>query len=136
MATTIVMPKMGYDMREGTVVRWYKQEGEEVARGEVIADIETDKATVEFEAYTGGVLHRRVAREGIPIPVGDAIAIIAEPGEAVEDASAGDGRSPGCGCRHRLSRQPLSPSPLRLPSVPMERSVLLPSPGGWQESGE
>ena len=42
MATTIVMPKMGYDMREGTVVRWYKQEGEEVARGEVIADIETD----------------------------------------------------------------------------------------------
>ena len=91
MATTIVMPKMGYDMREGTVVRWYKQEGEEVARGEVIADIETDKATVEFEAYTGGVLHRRVAQEGIPVPVGDAIAIIAEPGEAVEDASAGAG---------------------------------------------
>ena len=89
MATTIVMPKMGYDMREGTVVRWYKQEGEEVARGEVIADIETDKATVEFEAYTGGVLHRRVAQEGIPVPVGDAIAIIAEPGEAVEDSSAG-----------------------------------------------
>jgi len=83
------MPKMGYDMREGTVVRWYKQEGEAVARGEVIADIETDKATVEFEAYTGGVLHRRVAQEGIPVPVGDAIAIIAEPGEAMEDSSAG-----------------------------------------------
>ncbi|MCY4366879.1 MAG: 2-oxo acid dehydrogenase subunit E2 [Chloroflexi bacterium] len=86
MATTIVMPKMGYDMREGTVVRWYKQEGEEVARGEVIADIETDKATVEFEAFTGGVLHRRVAQEGIPVPVGDAIAIIADPGESVEDS--------------------------------------------------
>ena len=88
MATTIVMPKMGYDMREGTVVRWYKREGEEVARGEVIADIETDKATVEFEAYTGGILHRRVAQEGIPVAVGEAIAVIAEPGESLEDAAA------------------------------------------------
>ena len=88
MATTIVMPKMGYDMREGTVVRWYKREGEDVARGEVIADIETDKATVEFEAYTGGVLHRRVAQEGIPVAVGDAIAIIAEPGEAISEEPA------------------------------------------------
>ena len=86
MATTIVMPKMGYDMREGTVVRWYKQEGEEVSRGEVIADIETDKATVEFEAYTGGVLHQLVAQEGIPVAVGDAIAVITEPGESVEVA--------------------------------------------------
>ena len=84
MATTIVMPKMGYDMREGTVVRWYKQEGEEVSRGEVIADIETDKATVEFEAYTGGVLQRLVAQEGVPVAVGDAIAVIAEPGESVQ----------------------------------------------------
>lgn len=81
MATTIVMPKMGYDMREGTVVRWYKREGEAVARGEVIADIETDKATVEFEAYTAGVLQRLVAVEGMPVPVGEAIAVIGEPGE-------------------------------------------------------
>ena len=88
MATTIVMPKMGYDMREGTVVRWYKREGEEVARGEVIADIETDKATVEFEAYTGGILHSRVAQEGIPVAVGEAIAVIAEPGETLDGAPA------------------------------------------------
>ena len=75
------MPKMGYDMREGTVVRWYKREGEAVARGEVIADIETDKATVEFEAYTAGVVQRLVAAEGTPVPVGEAIAVIREPGE-------------------------------------------------------
>ena len=75
------MPKMGYDMREGTVVRWYKREGEAVARGEVIADIETDKATVEFEAYTAGVLQRLVAVEGRPVAVGEAIAVIGEPGE-------------------------------------------------------
>ena len=77
MATNIVMPQMGYDMREGTVVKWYKGEGEEVARGEVIADIETDKATVEFEAYTSGVLRRIIADAGGAIPVGELIAVIA-----------------------------------------------------------
>ena len=88
MATNVVMPQMGYDMREGTVVRWHKREGEAVNRGEVIADIETDKATVEFEAYTAGVLGRIVAAEGIAVPVGELIAIITEPGEAVPDAGA------------------------------------------------
>ena len=88
MATNVVMPQMGYDMREGTVVRWYKQEGETVDRGEVIADIETDKATVEFEAYTGGVLGRIVAEAGVAVPVGELIAIITEPGEAVPEAAA------------------------------------------------
>ena len=88
MATNVVMPQMGYDMREGTVVRWYKQEGETVDRGEVIADIETDKATVEFEAYTGGVLGRIVAEAGVAVPVGELIAIITEPGESVPEAAA------------------------------------------------
>ena len=90
MATNVVMPQMGYDMREGTVVRWHKREGEAVNRGEVIADIETDKATVEFEAYTAGVLGRIVAAEGIAVPVGNLIAIITAPGEAVPDAGAED----------------------------------------------
>ena len=85
MATNIVMPQMGYDMREGTVVKWYKGEGEEVARGEVIADIETDKATVEFEAYTSGVLRRIIADEGVSIPVGELIAVIAGPDEVLEE---------------------------------------------------
>lgn len=81
MATTVVMPQMGYDMREGTVVRWHKREGETVARGEVIADIQTDKATVEFEAYAAGVLRKIVAQEGVPVPVGQLIAVITAPDE-------------------------------------------------------
>ena len=89
MATNIVMPQMGYDMREGTVVKWYKNEGEEVARGEVIADIETDKATVEFEAYTSGVLRRIVANEGVAIPVGELIAIIAGADEVLDEILEG-----------------------------------------------
>ena len=85
MATSIVMPKMGYDMQEGTVVRWHKKEGDAVARGEVIAEIETDKATVEFEAYTAGVLRKIVVGEGVVIPVGDLIAVITDPDEALPD---------------------------------------------------
>ena len=83
MATTILMPQMGYDMREGTVVRWRKHEGEAVARGEVIAEIETDKATVEMEAYSTGLLGRIVVEEGRTVPVGELIAVITDPGEAI-----------------------------------------------------
>jgi len=83
LATSIVMPQMGYDMKEGKVVRWLKKEGEDVARGEVIAEIETDKAIVDFEAYTGGVLGKIVADEGVAIAVGGLIAVITAPGEAV-----------------------------------------------------
>lgn len=85
MATNIVMPQMGYDMREGTVVRWHKKEGEAVARGEVLADIETDKATVEFEAFTSGVLGKIMAEAGVVVPVGELIAVITAPGEDVPD---------------------------------------------------
>ncbi len=85
MATSIVMPQMGYDMQQGTVVRWHKQEGDPVARGDVLADIETDKATVEFEAFVSGVLRKIVAQEGIAIPVGDLIAVITGPDEALPE---------------------------------------------------
>lgn len=85
MATSIVMPQMGYDMHEGKVVRWLKKEGEDVTRGEVIAEIETDKATVEYEAYTGGVMAKIVAEEGVAIQVGELIAVITNPDEAIPD---------------------------------------------------
>ena len=85
MATNIVMPQMGYDMREGTVIRWHKKEGEAVSRGDVLADIETDKATVEFEAFTSGVLGKIMAEAGVVVPVGELIAVITAPGEDVPD---------------------------------------------------
>ena len=82
------MPQLGYDMREGTVVRWIKQEGDAVAPNEVIAEIETDKAVVEFKPTTGGVLRRIVAGEGEAVPVGNLIAVIADPDEALPDGLA------------------------------------------------
>jgi len=95
LATSIVMPQMGYDMQEGTVVRWHKKEGDAVARGEVIAEIETDKATVEFEAYTSGVLRKIVVEEGVAIPVGELIAVITDPDEALPDDLATPQAAPG-----------------------------------------
>ena len=85
MATSIVMPQLGYDMREGTVVRWIKQEGDEVVANEVIAEIETDKAVVEFKPTTGGVLRRIVAGEGEAIPVGQLIAVIGDANEELPE---------------------------------------------------
>jgi pyruvate dehydrogenase E2 component (dihydrolipoamide acetyltransferase) len=87
MATEIVMPQMGADMLEGTVVRWLKQPGDEVARGDIIAEIETDKATVELEAFDAGVFAKALANEGDVVPVGQAIAILAAPGEQVDGAT-------------------------------------------------
>ena len=83
MATPIVMPRMNYDMREGTVVRWHKAEGDTVSRGDIIAEIETDKATVEMESFWDGVLGRIVVEEGRAVPVGEVLAVITEPGEAL-----------------------------------------------------
>ena len=88
MATSVVMPQMGYDMQEGTLVRWLKQEGEEIARGEAIAEIETDKAVIEMEAYASGVVLKAVVAEGSTVPVGDTIAFIGSPGEPVPDVAA------------------------------------------------
>lgn len=83
MATTVDMPQMGFDMKEGTVAKWRKQEGEQVSRGEVIAEIETDKAVVEMEAYASGTLRKIMVHENNAVPVGTLIAIIADPDEDI-----------------------------------------------------
>ena len=88
MATTVVMPQMGFDMQEGTIVRWLKQEGDEVTRGEPIAEIETDKAIVEMEAFASGVLLKTVVGEGQTVPVGQTIAVIGSPGEPLPDLAS------------------------------------------------
>lgn len=85
MAIEVTMPQMGADMTEGTLLKWVKQVGDSVQRGEVIAEIETDKATIELEAYESGTLIRRVAQEGDVVPVGDVIALLGEPSEAAPD---------------------------------------------------
>lgn len=70
----IEMPKLGYDMETGKVAGWLKRVGDRISRGEVIAEIETDKATVEMEATATGTLAEIVHDAGAEVPVGEAIA--------------------------------------------------------------
>ena len=87
MATELKMPQMGYDMEEGTVVRWLKEEGSAVNRNEAVAEIETDKAIVEFESDSEGVLLKIIAPEGTVVPVGQTIAVIGDEGEETDNIS-------------------------------------------------
>ena len=97
------MPKMSYDMQQGTVVRWLKDEGEQIISGEVIAEIETDKATVEMPAYTNGVMGRIVVETGRSVPVGELIAIITQQGETLPPLDTQPAETP--------PRPPRPPSP-------------------------
>ncbi|MCC6188667.1 MAG: 2-oxo acid dehydrogenase subunit E2 [Anaerolineales bacterium] len=87
MPELVPMPKLGFDMAEGTLVRKVKQDGEAVKKGEVLAEIETDKATVEVEAPASGVVKGWVVDEGQAVPVGALMAIIGAPDEQVDVAA-------------------------------------------------
>jgi pyruvate dehydrogenase E2 component (dihydrolipoamide acetyltransferase) len=84
MSETINMPKLGFDMAEGTLVRWVKKIGEDVNKGEVLAEIETDKATVEVESSASGVLRVFLVEEGTVVPVNTPIAVVGTADEKIE----------------------------------------------------
>jgi pyruvate dehydrogenase E2 component (dihydrolipoamide acetyltransferase) len=89
----VIMPKMGDAMEEGTLLQWLKSEGEEVSEGDPIAEIETDKVTMELEAEDAGTLAQLIASEGQEVPVGEAIAFIQGEGEEVPERSEGGGEA-------------------------------------------
>jgi len=84
MAEIISMPKLGFDMAEGTLVRWIAAEGDSITKGGVIAEIETDKATVEVESAFSGVLVHHIVSEGDIVPINTPIAVVADEGEDVD----------------------------------------------------
>src|SRR3954470_1956514 len=81
MPSEITMPQLSDTMTESTVVKWLKKEGDKVKEGEIIAEVETDKATMEWEATDNGTLAVIVAKEGDKVRVGGAIAVLAKSGE-------------------------------------------------------
>ncbi len=84
----VTMPSMGADMTEGTIVKWLKSEGDEIKRGDKLAEIETDKTVVEMEAYSEGLLRKLVASEGDLVQVGQVIAYIGGADEEVPETAA------------------------------------------------
>jgi pyruvate dehydrogenase E2 component (dihydrolipoamide acetyltransferase) len=83
MATEVIMPKLSPTMDEGQISRWLKKEGDRVSMGEPLAEIDTDKATMEMQALTDGVLRKILVKEGESAPLGQLIAIIGEPDEDI-----------------------------------------------------
>jgi pyruvate dehydrogenase E2 component (dihydrolipoamide acetyltransferase) len=118
MAETINMPKLGFDMAEGTLVRWVKKEGETVNKGEVLAEIETDKATVEVESVASGVVRRLLVDEGAVVPVNAPIAVIGTADEKLEEVVPVASSQPAA-----VSDQP------KVAAVPDLTPVPIPVPG-------
>lgn len=83
MATKVIMPKLSPTMEEGQISRWLKKEGDKVSMGEPLAEIDTDKATMEMQALANGVLRKILINEGQSAPLGQLIAVIAEPDEDI-----------------------------------------------------
>jgi pyruvate dehydrogenase E2 component (dihydrolipoamide acetyltransferase) len=93
MAETINMPKLGFDMAEGTLVRWVKKEGETINKGDVLAEIETDKATVEVESSASGVVRKLLVDEGAVVPISTPIAVVGTAEEKIELPAAAPAES-------------------------------------------
>jgi pyruvate dehydrogenase E2 component (dihydrolipoamide acetyltransferase) len=83
MATQVIMPKLSPTMEEGQLSRWLKKEGDKVSMGEPLAEIDTDKATMEMQALANGVLRKIIIKEGESAPLGQLIAVIGEPDEDI-----------------------------------------------------
>ena len=114
MATELTMPQMGYDMQEGTILKWLKSEGESVQNGEPIAEIETDKAVVEFESYADGVVQAILVSAGTTVPVGEPIAVV---GDAVEAAAPVDAPAdePAADAEPAVADEPAEPPSAAIP---------------------
>src|ERR687893_1462323 len=84
----VAMPRLSDSMEEGTILRWIKSEGDEVAVGDELVEIETDKANMVYESDAAGTLTEIVAQEGDTLPIGEVIARVGEPGEASGNGGA------------------------------------------------
>ncbi|GIH71793.1 dihydrolipoamide acetyltransferase family protein [Sphaerimonospora thailandensis] len=144
----IFMPRLSDTMEEGTISRWLKREGDQIRRGDVLAEIETDKAVMELEAYEEGPLTRILVPEGGAVPIGAPVAVVGtgagtETGTSTgtsTGAGAEAGAEPGQPARPPATPEPATPeptapeqaapaqpsepvSPIRLPSSPLSRRL-------------
>src|ERR1700684_2495514 len=117
MATNILMPALSPTMTEGTLSRWLKKEGENVKAGDVIAEIETDKATMEVEAVDEGVLGCILVQDGTEgVKVNEPIAVLVGAGEAVPAASAPPTKAAPTPAPAKAEAPPAVPTPAAQPA--------------------
>ena len=124
MAVNVIMPAMGATQETGRLVRWLKQEGDSVTKGEMLMEVETDKSVVEVEAPASGILARVTAAPDDDIPVGQTIALVMEPGEATSASGksanpARPGKRKGRAPTQKPTKAPaaVAPSPAANPRI-------------------
>ncbi len=134
MATKVVMEALSPTMEEGRLVEWKKGEGEAVAVGDVLAEVETDKAVMELVARAGGTLLKQVVPAGTTVPVSQLVALIGEPGEQVAGETNGrDGgaRTPKPAAEAEPARPaPTEARPVAMPPAPPAGKAAQPAPPG------
>lgn len=130
MAEFIVMPKLGFDMREAVLVSWLKGIGEQVTKGEVVAEIESDKATLELEALVSGTMLKQLEKEGSVVPVGAKMAIVGEAGEDISGLTSGDETQAAAQEEAPKVDAAAEPAPAPAAAPVMETAVSAEFPGG------
>ncbi|MCZ6538538.1 MAG: dihydrolipoamide acetyltransferase family protein [Chloroflexi bacterium] len=134
MISEVTMPSMGADMTEGTIVKWLKTEGDQVTRGDKLAEVETDKTVVEMEAYAEGLLRKIVVSEGSLVQVGAVIAFIGDADDAVPEVSAATPTAPPA-APPEATKPPESPAPVApAPAAPAPAPAPPPPPPVQQTS--
>jgi pyruvate dehydrogenase E2 component (dihydrolipoamide acetyltransferase) len=132
MATKVILPKLGQTMEEGTIVEWLKQEGDPVAKGDVLFQVESDKAVLEVESKAKGVLRKIVVAKGIKVPVLSMIAIVGEANEDISGLLAGAPQATGPVAPAVAAEAPAAPTLVVLPTpagpVPIVRERTFASP--------
>jgi pyruvate dehydrogenase E2 component (dihydrolipoamide acetyltransferase) len=123
MAQVITMPKLSDTMTVGTLVKWLKKEGDAVKFGDLLAEIETDKATMEFESFADGTILKLYAAAGAQVAIGDPLCAVGAPGEAAPDAPAGPPAAGGGWWR--ATPAPANPPPA--PQTPPPSTTAKPS---------
>ncbi|MEM9419306.1 MAG: dihydrolipoamide acetyltransferase family protein [Planctomycetota bacterium] len=119
MPIEITMPRLSDTMEEGTLIKWRVAEGDKVASGDHLADVETDKATMELQAFDDGTVAQVSVGEGDTVPVGARILVLAEDGESAEEAvsNAGDASSNGSAPAPEAPKEEAAPAPT--PAAPV-----------------
>ncbi|HEX9478673.1 MAG TPA: dihydrolipoamide acetyltransferase family protein [Methylomirabilota bacterium] len=119
MITKVIMPKLSDAMETGKVIKWLKKEGEAVKGGDVLVEVETDKANVEVEAFGSGVLRKILIAEGSQVPVGDLIGVIADPTDDISSVAATPARpAPAAPAPGAAAAPAPRPAPVAAPAAP------------------
>ena len=129
MSFQVIMPKLSDAMVEGRVLQWLKKEGDRVQGGDVLASIETDKAEIELEAFGSGVLRKVLVGDGQTVPVGQLIAVIAEPDEDISALLRAAPTAPVAGVPAPPKVEAKAAAPAAPPSVTPGAAAAPPEPG-------